>query len=297
MVKKVAPIVGIFNEDGTVNSIAQDGLGVIGPITPLGGGGTTTSITASQITDATAAGRAILTAETAAAQRTSMGAMAATLPAMQAAYTAGTASEQSDYRSSVAPGSAVPMSWASRPTTAAAGTAILATDIGPAPGTVMVFDGANWRPRGLTLLAGSNVAVPFTYNGAAVNVVTLTIPGKVIHPNGGFTLETIHSVSNWSSGQVPITVTLGGAVIGNYYPSFSSSSGNIGYVMKLANRNVFNSQICGPNGYQHPWSGGAAVAANTTAIDTSVDQTLVISLSAAVNGTTGKLESWKLVFY
>ena len=69
MVKKVAPIVGIFNEDGTVNAVAQDGLGVIGPITALGGGGAAANITASQISDATAAGRAILTADTAATQR------------------------------------------------------------------------------------------------------------------------------------------------------------------------------------------------------------------------------------
>lgn len=60
-----------------------------------------TTMPVAQISDSTAAGRAVLTAANEAAQRMAMGAMEATLPAMQSAYSAGTAAEQAAFQDSV----------------------------------------------------------------------------------------------------------------------------------------------------------------------------------------------------
>lgn len=111
---------------GAVGVLASNNSGGViepdGDVPALGG-----SVASTSITDSTAAGRAILTAANAAAQRTSMGAMTSNLPAMQAAFDAGTTPEKSAFQASVSGDRAKLSATQQAQQTAGATTALLNT--------------------------------------------------------------------------------------------------------------------------------------------------------------------------
>jgi len=159
-----------------------------------------------------------------------------------------------------------------------------------------LLDDADARAQCSTLgawhvLGAAGVAASHTGDTAETQLASLTLPGGAMGPNGVLRVTTLWSYSN-SANSKTLRVRLGG-LSGTAFQANAVTTSNIGVMQRtIQNRNSQSSQIGFniANAVSYTTVGsGTSVA--TGAVDTSVDQSLVITGQLASAGETVTLES------
>ncbi len=127
--------------------------------------------------------------------------------------------------------------------------------------------------RFVKLFVGQHTPVSVTGNTAETTLFSAVIPGGTLDVNGLLRILSLFSISSAATFK-SIRIKLGGVVIWQHM-QISTNAQNVQIDLALRNRNSLNSQVSFANVY------AAYVTLNSlaqaTTIDTSVDQTLVIT--------------------
>jgi len=146
------------------------------------------------------------------------------------------------------------------------------------------------RDLGLpTVLSQSAVAVPLTGTTTATQLLSVTIPGGSLGPNGGYRITLQTSETNNANNKTLI-VRMSGTSF--YQAGDSSKTGRIIQLMGW-NRGAVGSQLHGMTGIGSPW-GGLSGAQVTTSFSTDSDQTLQVIATLANAGDTFTLEGHRV---
>lgn len=146
---------------------------------------------------------------------------------------------------------------------------------------------------GTRVLAQS--AVPSSITGTLTETVlaTITVPANSMGPNGSLSI-----VSTWScttSANNKIFKLRFGGIGGTQYGNVTVTANQSAKDQRdIFNRNAANSQIGGPSGATGGWGGSSAVAV-TSALDTTADQTLVLTGTLTNTGETITLEAYRVM--
>lgn len=152
------------------------------------------------------------------------------------------------------------------------------------------ISGQMWLPvAGSVIIGRSAVAVSAPNDTNEDILATITVPGKLLGPNGQLRVSTLFTVTN-SANNKTLRARLGGAAGTAMYAVVVTTTVNVNDQRIIANRGAQNSQI-GP-GANSASFGQSATAVQAAAIDTSVDQTIVLSGQKATAGETITLESY-----
>lgn len=182
--------------------------------------------------------------------------------------------------------------WATLPTASSvAGTLVLVTDVGLAPGSIFVSDGTRWRPETFTTIGRSAVAVSVTGTTNETTLATVSVPAGAMGLDGG-----IHIYSTWSMPSSANAKTLRTKYGGAAFVTFSlTTSAVMSDMRRLRNRNSASSQVASTfNGTSNALGISGAGAASTTAIDSSVAQDVVFTGQLALGTETLTLENYEV---
>lgn len=184
--------------------------------------------------------------------------------------------------------------WTGKPaaSSVAAGTVIRITDYGVGPGMFFVSDGTNWSPKGPQLLARGTVAASVTGTTNETTLATITVPGGMMGLNGGIEIDA--TWSNNSSGNIKTHRMRWTGVAGTQLYAVATST-NIAHheMRRLRNRNSASSQISSYSSVA-PGFGSGTTAPTTTAVDTTADQTIVLSSQLANAGDNSAVERYEV---
>jgi hypothetical protein len=151
--------------------------------------------------------------------------------------------------------------------------------------------------RGLALGAGrvivqSAVAVPNTGNTTENTVATITVPANSMGLNGRIRLDC--DVSGLSgTGTKTIRVRFGGTTL--FTRAAASTDTETVFDVSITNRNAANSQRYSGR-YTNSIPGSQAFS-GTTAIDTTADATLLVTIQNSNSADTSTLESYSVILY
>lgn len=185
--------------------------------------------------------------------------------------------------------------WATRPAASSVpvGTEIIVTDIAANGGLTRLYsDGTYWRLYQPLRVSASGVAIPYTGINGDTGIVSYTLPGGLMTPNGVLTIRASLSTSAWTSGTNGFRFNFGGAQSHVYAPTASVGL-FIGVWGEIRNRNAQNSQVCTPVNKAQPYDlGGNAFTA--LAKDTSADTVIAINQVSSATGTNGNVEYYDI---
>ncbi|WIA57837.1 hypothetical protein N6H05_08585 [Sphingobium sp. WTD-1] len=122
---------------------------------------------------------------------------------------------------------------------------------------------------------------------AALDFVTVTLPGGALGPNGSIEIETYWTCTE-NANTKTVSITLDGSVMQTFG---LTTNGKAGALMRLANRNSASAQLISRNATTSPY-GSSTVAHGTAAIDTSVDKVLTIRGQLANGADSLTLEGY-----
>lgn len=165
------------------------------------------------------------------------------------------------------------------------GTTIRISDVGLPSGIVVSSDGVNWLPAGVQILTRSAVAVSLTGSTSETTLASVNVPGGLLGLNGGLRVTMLFSTTNNANNKIP-RVKLGATRFGQYAPA---SVPAMQWLTIVRNRGSASSQISQGDNVTGIGSTNTPV---TGAIDTTVDQPLVITGQLAVGTDTMALESY-----
>jgi len=178
-------------------------------------------------------------------------------------------------------GAAPPAAVSSLPAGERAGARRVATNLGPAPGTEVVFSGSRWRPVAPVVLLTQNTFMAKTDADANWQTgVSVTLPAGLVGPGTALRCDYMLSCSASVLGAKEIRWLWGGQVVN--MQSFG---------LEQDFRGLFQAQALGANSVQGWWQGGAVVfgasapAFTQAAVDHSQQQTLAMQFRFAVAGT------------
>lgn len=162
---------------------------------------------------------------------------------------------------------------------------------------IRTFNGSAWDDLAVTLGAWRVLAAgatPVSHSGDTFEtaLASITLPGGRMGPNGVLRITAVFSHTNSGNSKV-LRYRLGGSgVSGSAMMGITTSSTTSVMTQRLIqNRNSEASQVAGPSGIASSF-GASNNAPATAAIDTSVDQAIVLSCVLADSGETITLESW-----
>ncbi len=183
--------------------------------------------------------------------------------------------------------------WANRMTFGEPGDMYIASDIGQAPGCLFRWNGARLVTPGEQILTGTAQAqAVHTGTLTRTAIVSVTIPGGLLGPNGYLTFEFDSTVNNTANTKL-WQLTLGSDNLFHFGPS----GGNyIGGQCKIRNRGSEASQKGSPLNLATPFTSGTNTMLTGTA-DTTVAQTLTLNATLADIGDTMTLQAWLIKFY
>lgn len=180
--------------------------------------------------------------------------------------------------------------WATLPSAAAnSGTRVRVTDVGP-NGSDWISNGTDWVPvNGFAMIARSAVASSVTGTTTETTLATITIPAGVMGTNGQLWIMTLWSNTSNANNKT-LRVRFSGIAGTQYLLSTATTGVGSQIPLFIRNRNSASSQIGGNS--SSATFGHTASAAVTSAVDTSLATTLVISGQLANAGDTLTLESY-----
>jgi hypothetical protein len=179
--------------------------------------------------------------------------------------------------------------WAGKPAANAVptGTIIRVSDVGVAPGIVVVSDGTRWVPLGRQCMLRFGVGVSCDADTLKKTLQSVVIPGGLMGVLGGIDYETSWTLNN-TAGTKTLRVELGAtafmAVVQTTVVSFADRRW-------IRNRGAANSQVGSISQTAGSSFSASAVALPTGAVDTTADATLTISGQKNTAGDVLTLES------
>lgn len=180
--------------------------------------------------------------------------------------------------------------WATRPAVAdvPSGCAIRISDVGVAPGVLMVSDGTRWVAAGPQMLAKGAPATPTPADTTEDILATITVPAGLLGATGGLRSLAHFSFTNNANNKT-IKARLGGIGGTAFFSSVATTQLFLKADVSIWNR-AAASQYGG--GAQQFTGGGGMVVSTTSTIDTSAATTLVFTGQKAVSGDTLTLEGY-----
>lgn len=164
--------------------------------------------------------------------------------------------------------------WAGKPSAASySGRRIRITDVGLAPGLIIVSDGTSWRPDGVQVLARSGTAASGAANTSENALATLTIPAGLLGTAGGLRLRW-DGLASGSTNSKTWRVRFSGAA-GSILQTLNvtASAFSHGHTLLLQNANATGAQRYA----DLPDAGVSTSTYGTGAVDTTAATSLVIS--------------------
>jgi hypothetical protein len=153
-----------------------------------------------------------------------------------------------------------------------------------AGGDVSVVVGQSMR-----CISRSLVGIPFTGSTTPTQLVTITIPGGTLGPNGAFRLWLATTETN-NTNVKTLIVRMSGTAF--YQAGIASSTGRQ-LILHGGNRGATGSQLLGFTGVSNPFGNGAGTLV-TSSFDTTVDQTIQIIVQLANAADTFTIEGHQL---
>jgi hypothetical protein len=147
---------------------------------------------------------------------------------------------------------------------------------------------ATYYSKGVTVLASSAVAVSCPADTNEDVLATITVPGNSMGLNGSLRIWTLWTMTN-SANNKTIRVRFSGANGAQYMVVTNTTTATYHAVTLLGNRGAANSQVGQMSNGLIASSSGAVV---TSAVDTTVDTTIVITGQKASAGETITLERY-----
>lgn len=179
--------------------------------------------------------------------------------------------------------------WATKPAATAvpSGTVIRVTDYGTGAGLRVVSDGSVWTLDGAQVLARSGAALSLTGTASLTNMATITVPGNLLGVSGSLVLAMDTSQTNNANAKT-FRASYGGTTF--YGASYASSAS--GYVNRsiFRNRGAANSQVSAGPAISGP--GVTGVTVTTAAIDSTADQSLLLSIQLGNSADTAAIEGY-----
>ncbi len=156
-----------------------------------------------------------------------------------------------------------------------------------------LIDDADARAQCATLgtwrvLAAGAVAASHTGDTSETVLATIPVPAGALGPNGALRVTSHWSFTN-SANAKTLRVRLGGIGGASFLASTHTSAAGGVYQRTIQNRNSPSAQISYQHNNGNSFSTGSM---NTTAVDTSAAQDLVLTATLANAGETIALESW-----
>jgi hypothetical protein len=157
------------------------------------------------------------------------------------------------------------------------------------------YDGASWRAEAALasawrVLAASAVAVSHTGDTDETALASIDLPGGAMGPNGALRVSTQWGYTNSANSKTK-RYRLGGLGGSTIMAITANTSASAQHQRTIQNRNAEDAQVSAGAGFGNSFGMSGNTPA-TTAIDTSADQTLVISGQLANAGETLTLESY-----
>lgn len=182
--------------------------------------------------------------------------------------------------------------WAGRPTSAAVGDMLLVSDIGPAPGSLFLWNGTRWVTTSEQVLAHTAVASPaHTGTTSKTAILSVTVPGNLLGPNGYLTFRFRSTTNNTANAKL-WQLTLNTTDLFHFGPV---STTYIGGECNIDNRNSNTSQLGNPLNLFTPSASGINTLLTGT-VDTTVDQSLTLNATLANAGDSMTLQAWRIMF-
>jgi hypothetical protein len=165
-----------------------------------------------------------------------------------------------------------------------------ASDVGIAPGMLLVSDGTRWIPDGRQMLSRSAAAITCPADATEDILATVAIPAGLLGVNGQLFIKTQWTCTNGANDKT-FRVRLGG--IGGTAFLNTTQTTILDYIAQtaIANRNSASSQL-GTLGSGLYGAGGSNFITGT--IDTASAQDLVITGQKETSGESLILESYSV---
>lgn len=147
-----------------------------------------------------------------------------------------------------------------------------------------------WRrtSSGPMIISQSAVAISVPADTSENTLVSITIPGGTIGANGRLVVETSFTITA-STNSKTWRVRLGGTTLHSGVTA-SATAVTFDSIARIANRNSESSQI----GSTFTGNGAVSTSLPTGTVDTSVDQTLIITGQKASGGETMTLAQYSI---
>lgn len=166
----------------------------------------------------------------------------------------------------------------------------LASDVGIAPGMLVVSDGVRWMPCGVQVLARGSVSLPCPTDTTEDTLVTVAVPANLLGVNGRLEIVT-HTFNTNSANTKTLRVRWSGGA-GTAALTYSATTGsNMTTRTLIANRGAANTQFT-----QGDILGGAASVA-ITSVDTTAATSVVITGQKALGSETLQLDDYSVLVY
>lgn len=168
-------------------------------------------------------------------------------------------------------------------------TPVTLVDTNGSPVSFVAAEGFTGR---YSIIAASAVAVPHTGNTNETTLATVAIPAGAMGLNGSLRVTTLWSCTN-SGNNKTMRARLGGIGGSAFLAAVATTSASMRVMSILSNRDAANSQVGFPSG-NSAGTGTSTGAIFTSAVDTSAEQTLVLTAQLASAGETITLESYQV---
>lgn len=184
--------------------------------------------------------------------------------------------------------------WANKPLASSrnAGLVIRITDVGVAPGILVVSDGTRWVPASAQLLARSAVAAALTGSTNETALATVTVPAGLMGVDGALHVYTTWATTN-SANNKTLRVRFGGAAGNAYMANVLTTSASFNDMRRIRNRNSAASQV-GTGSASASAYAAAGGAVTTSAVDTASAVDLVLSGQLATAAESISLENYEV---
>jgi hypothetical protein len=141
------------------------------------------------------------------------------------------------------------------------------------------------------ILAQSAVAVSGAADTAENTLATITVPANAMGPNGTLRIWTSWSYTNSANGKT-LRVRFSGASGTQFMNPTVTASVVTSQITQITNRNATNSQVSASGANASGIVVGSGTALATSAVDTTVETTIVITGQKALGTETLTLERY-----
>jgi hypothetical protein len=176
---------------------------------------------------------------------------------------------------------------------AASGKMAIASDIGVAPGMLLISDGTRWKPLGLQCLARSGVLAAVTGTLSETALATVAVPAGLMGVSGGLLIYTSWSHTN-SANTKTMRVRLGG-LAGTVHAGLAATTlASTSDARRIRNRASASSQVGSQAAAGFAFVSTTSTPIVTGAIDTSVAQDVSLTGTLTNTGESVTLESYEV---